>query len=486
MVGTERYVRNSTADFLVFTKDSETDGIEVRVQDHEVWLTQKGIGQLFDVDRSVVAKHLRNIFAENELSESTTCAKFAQVADNGKTYHYKFYSLPAIIAVGYRTNSTRATQFRQWATKVLDTFTRQGYVLDKDRLINGQIFDEDYFDHLVSEIQEIRASERRFYQKITDIYATAVDYSVDSKTTKDFFATVQNKMHYAVHGSTAAEVIVQRADHTKDHMGLTSWKNAPNGKISKHKEESRHMDTLMSLQMSDPIAQHLGSWSQEINVLSICLRIALAVFLTSVIGCERSSKRHSAGLRTFVLISFSSTICMILDIYLMQTQAIDIPILSAATMISAASISGKSILFSSRGQIKGLTTSAALWSCAALGFTIGAGLYTVTLIVFAFLLCILSAFPTIEVYLKNRSNHFEIHLELKNIEYLRDFVTVSRRLGLRIDDIESNPAYVGSGLSVYTITVTICSSELKKYKTHHEIIEALKSLDYIYHLEELR
>ena len=213
MAGTERYVRNSTADFFVFTKDSETDGIEVRVQDHEVWLTQKGIGQLFDVDRSVVAKHLRNIFAENELSESTTCAKFAQVADNGKTYHYKFYSLPAIIAVGYRTNSTRATQFRQWATKVLDTFTRQGYV--------------------VSEIQEIRASERRFYQKITDIYATAVDYSVDSKTTKDFFATVQNKMHYAVHGSTAAEVIVQRADHTKDHMGLTSWKNAPNGKIVK-------------------------------------------------------------------------------------------------------------------------------------------------------------------------------------------------------------------------------------------------------------
>lgn len=120
------------------------------------------------------------------MSESTTCAKFAQVADNGKTYHYKFYSLPAIIAVGYRTNSTRATQFRQWATKVLDTFTRQGYVLDKDRLINGQIFDEDYFDHLVSEIQEICASERRFYQKITDIYATAVDYSVDSKTDKDF------------------------------------------------------------------------------------------------------------------------------------------------------------------------------------------------------------------------------------------------------------------------------------------------------------
>ena len=135
--------------------------------------------------------------------------------------------------MGYRINSDRATQFRQWATKVLDTFTKQGYVLDKNRLVNGQIFDEDYFDHLLSEIQEIRASERRFYQKITDIYATAVDYSADSQTTKNFFATVQNKMHYAVHGSTAAEVIVARADHTKQHMGLTSWRNAPDGKIVK-------------------------------------------------------------------------------------------------------------------------------------------------------------------------------------------------------------------------------------------------------------
>ena len=176
---------------------------------------------------------LKNVYESGELSEDATCANFAQVADNGKTYHYKFYSLPAIIAVGYRINSGRATQFRQWATKVLDTFTKQGYVLDKSRLINGQIFDEDYFDHLISEIQEIRASERRFYQKITDIYATAVDYSLNSQTTKDFFATVQNKMHYAVHGGTAAEVIMARADHTKEHMGLTSWKNAPDGKIVK-------------------------------------------------------------------------------------------------------------------------------------------------------------------------------------------------------------------------------------------------------------
>ena len=226
-------IRNSTVDFLVFTRDAHEEGIEVRVQNHDVWLTQKAIGQLFDVDRSVVTKHLKNIFESGELDENSVCAKFAQTADDGKTYQYKFYSLSAIIAVGYRINSDRATQFRQWATKVLNTFTKQGYVLDKSRLINGQIFDEDYFDHLISEIQEIRASERRFYQKITDIYATAVDYSLDGQITKDFFATVQNKMHYAVHGNTAAEVIMARANHTKEHMGLTSWRNAPDGKIVK-------------------------------------------------------------------------------------------------------------------------------------------------------------------------------------------------------------------------------------------------------------
>lgn len=232
-MGKEIKVRNSTVDFLVFTRDAGEDGIEVRIQNQDVWLTQKAIGQLFDIDRSVVTKHLNNIFKDGELDENSTCANFAQVADNGKTYNYKFYSLAAIIAVGYRTNSERATQFRTWATKVLDTFTKQGYVLDKDRLINGQIFDEDYFDHLVAEIQEIRASERRFYQKITDIYATAVDYDKESIITKEFYATVQNKMHYAVHGNTAAEVIVARANHKKEHMGLTSWKNAPDGKIVK-------------------------------------------------------------------------------------------------------------------------------------------------------------------------------------------------------------------------------------------------------------
>ena len=233
MEGKNIQIRNSTVDFMVFTKDAGSDSIEVRVQDGDVWLTQKAISMLFDVDRTVVTKHLKNIFETGELEEDSVCAKFAHTADDGKTYQYKFYSLSAIIAVGYRTNSERALQFRQWATKVLDTFTKQGYVLDKNRLINGQIFDEDYFEHLISEIQEIRASERRFYQKITDIYATAVDYSKDSKVTRDFFATVQNKMHYAIHGNTAAEVITTRANHKKDHMGLTSWRNAPNGKIVK-------------------------------------------------------------------------------------------------------------------------------------------------------------------------------------------------------------------------------------------------------------
>lgn len=226
-------IRNSTVDFMAFTKDAGSDSIEVRVQDGDVWLTQKAIATLFDIDRSVVTKHFKNIFETDELDENLVCAKFAQTADDGKTYKYKFYSLSAIIAVGYRINSQRATQFRQWATKVLETFTKQGYVLDKSRLINGQIFDEDYFEHLISEIQEIRASERRFYQKITDIYATAVDYSKDSKITKEFFSMVQNKMHYAIHGNTAAEVIVARANHKKEHMGLTTWKNAPDGKIVK-------------------------------------------------------------------------------------------------------------------------------------------------------------------------------------------------------------------------------------------------------------
>lgn len=257
------------------------------------------------------------------------------------------------------------------------------------------------------------------------------------------------------------------------------------GQKQKEQEEKK-MNGITAFALSDPIARLLGEWSMGLNTYSIILRIAVAVIFASVIGCERSSKRHSAGLRTFVLISFASTVSMILDIYLMMSYSFSVPVLSAATIIGTAMVSGNSILFSSRNQIKGLTTSAGLWACGILGFTIGAGLYTVTVIVYVFLLCILACFPSLEIYLKNRSNHFEIHLELKSSEYLQDFVAVIRRLGLRIDDIESNLAYVGSGLSVYTITITINSAELKKYKTHKEIIEALSSLEYIYHIEEMR
>lgn len=226
-------IRNSTTDFLVFTKQVGEDGIEVRVAGESVWLTQKGMAQLFDCSTDNISLHLKNIFKSGELSESSVTEESSATAADGKTYKMKFYNLDAIISVGYRINSVRATQFRQWATQVLKTFAIQGYVLDKNRLENGQIFDEEYFEHLLDEIREIRASERKFYQKITDIYSTAVDYSRDAVTTKEFFATVQNKLHYAIHGHTAAELIVDRADHTKEHMGLTTWKNAPKGKIVK-------------------------------------------------------------------------------------------------------------------------------------------------------------------------------------------------------------------------------------------------------------
>lgn len=229
-------IRNSTADFLVFTKQAGEDDIEVRVHNESVWLTQKGMAQLFDVTIPTINEHLKNIYVSGELKKEPTIRNFRIVQNEGSrqvSRDMDFYNLDAIISVGYRINSVRATQFRQWATSVLRTFAVQGYVLDKRRLENGQIFDEEYFEHLLDEIREIRASERKFYQKITDIYSTAVDYSTDAVTTKEFFATVQNKLHFAIHGHTAAEIIMERANHEKEHMGLTTWKNAPKGKIVK-------------------------------------------------------------------------------------------------------------------------------------------------------------------------------------------------------------------------------------------------------------
>ena len=229
-------VRNSVSDFLIFTKQTGGDGIQVRLHDENIWLTQKSMAQLFDCSIDNIALHLKNIFQTGELDEMATTEDSSVVQKEGErnvSRNMKFYKLDAVISVGYRINSVRATQFRKWATDVLKQFTIKGYVLDKTRLENGQIFDENYFDHLLDEIREIRASERKFYQKITDIYATASDYSPNSIISKTFFATVQNKLHYAIHGSTAAEVIYTRADYQKKNMGLTSWKNSPKGKILK-------------------------------------------------------------------------------------------------------------------------------------------------------------------------------------------------------------------------------------------------------------
>lgn len=223
-------IRNSTAEFLIFTKQNKEKTIEVIVDEESVWLSQKLMAELFGTTRNNITMHLSNIF-EKELSEDSVCKEFLHTARDKKNYKTKYYNLDAIIAVGFKVNSKRAIDFRLWAINILKQYSVKGYVLDKERLKNGTFLNENYFDELLQEIREIRISERNFYQKITDIYTTSLDYNVSSPITKDFFKTVQNKMHYAVHGNTAAEVIVNRANHKKAHMGLTNWKNSPNGKI---------------------------------------------------------------------------------------------------------------------------------------------------------------------------------------------------------------------------------------------------------------
>lgn len=223
-------IRNSTAEFLIFTKQNKEKTIEVIVDEESVWLSQKLMAELFGTTRNNITIHLSNIF-EKELSENSVCKEFLHTARDGKNYKTKYYNLEVIIAVGFKVNSKRAIDFRLWAINILKQYSVKGYVLDKERLKNGTFLNENYFNELLQEIREIRISERNFYQKITDIYTTSLDYNVASPITKDFFKTVQNKMHYAVHGNTAAEVIVNRANHKKTHMGLTNWKNSPNGKI---------------------------------------------------------------------------------------------------------------------------------------------------------------------------------------------------------------------------------------------------------------
>ena len=229
-------IRNSTAEFLIFQIEGKENGVQVMYQNETIWCTQKAMAQLFDCSTDNVGLHLKNIYESGELVQVVTTEYFSVVQVEGERQvnrKLKFYNLDAIISVGYRVNSTRATQFRRWCTYVLRQFAIRGYVIDKKRMENGSFIGEDYFEHLLAEIREIRLSERRFYQKLTDIYATSIDYNVNAPTTRAFFKKVQNKMHYAVHGHTAAELIVDRANAEREHMGLTTWEKGPQGKIVK-------------------------------------------------------------------------------------------------------------------------------------------------------------------------------------------------------------------------------------------------------------
>lgn len=281
-MGKRFQIRNSTAEFLIFTNQAKEDGIEVRLQNDTIWLSQKLMAVLFDCSTDNISLHLKNIFNDGELKQEAVTEEFSVTASDGKNYKTKHYNLDAIIAIGYRVNSKRATAFRQWATNVLRDYAIRGYIIDKERMKNGTFFNQNYFDSLLEEVREIRASERIFYQKITDIYATAFDYDPNSKITLDFFATVQNKLHFAIHHHTAAELIVTRADCKKEHMGLVSWKNAPNGKILKRdvsiaknyltEKELRGLDRVVSMyldyaetQAERHIPMTMEDWAKKLD-----------------------------------------------------------------------------------------------------------------------------------------------------------------------------------------------------------------------------
>lgn len=275
-------IRNSTAEFLIFSSQAGEESIEVRIADENVWLTQKLIAKLFEVTVPTINEHLKNIFQSIELIEDRVIRNFLITAPDGKNYTTKHYNLEVIISLGYRINSERAIQFRQWATGILKDFAVKGYVLDDVRLKNGAFLSPKYFKDLILEIRDIRESERNFYQQITDIYSTAMDYDSQSKTTKDFFAGVQNKLHFSVHGHTAAELIMDRADHKKDHMGLTTWKKAPEGKVLKsdvviaknylNKKEIKALNRIVTMyldyaedQAEKGIPMTMKDWSIKLN-----------------------------------------------------------------------------------------------------------------------------------------------------------------------------------------------------------------------------
>jgi len=275
-------IRSSAAEYLTFITASGEGGVDAVYADENVWLSQKMMAVLYDVNVRTVNDHLKKIFADNELDENSVIRKFRITASDGKNYNTMHYNLKAIIAVGYKVNSERAVQFRKWATNIIEEFTIKAYVMDDERLKYGSILTDKYFEEQLQRIREIRISERKFYQKITDIYATSIDYDVTAKATRRFFATVQNKLHWAIHGHTAAELIVERADAEKTHMGLTTWKDSPKGKIQKFDAvvaknyltefEAEQLERLVSayLDIAENMAQRkipmtMADWEVRLN-----------------------------------------------------------------------------------------------------------------------------------------------------------------------------------------------------------------------------
>ena len=279
----KQLIRSSTAEYLSFIASTGQSGIEAIYEDENIWLSQKMMATLYDVETHTINYHLKKIFSDAELSEDSVIRKFRITGKDGKNYDTMHYNLNAIIAVGYKVNSERAVQFRKWATSVIQTYTIKGFAMDDERLKNdGTILGKRYFEEQLARIREIRLSERKFYQKITDIYATAIDYDVTAQATQRFFATVQYKLHWAIHGQTAAEVIHQRADADKEHMGLTSWQDAPHGKIQKFDvviaknyltdEEMAQLQRLVSayLDLAESMAQRqipmtMQDWETRLN-----------------------------------------------------------------------------------------------------------------------------------------------------------------------------------------------------------------------------
>ena len=279
-------VRSSAAEYLTFiaaTGDDSHENIELRYEDENIWLTQKMMAALYGVSIAAINQHIKKIFEDNELEESSVIKKYLMTASDGKNYNTIHYSLQMIIAVGFKVNNERAVQFRKWANQIVKDYTIQGWVMDEPRLKNGgSILTKDYFEKQLQKVREIRLSERRFYQKITDIYATSIDYDPSSKTTRRFFATVANKMHYAIHGNTAAEIIMERADSKKEHMGLTTWEDAPNGKIQQYDvvvaknylstDEIRKLERIVSayLDYAEEMAERhipmtMEDWEERLN-----------------------------------------------------------------------------------------------------------------------------------------------------------------------------------------------------------------------------